>query len=362
MSLRITRLSLKDFRSYKILEVCPDEKLTVIVGPNATGKTNIIEALQLLTSTTSFRSPLWSECVRWGSPQSEISLEAEGEGRKIKTTLSITSSGKRSYRVNGTPKRKTSDVAAILPCVVFTPDDLRLVKDSAERRRSALDGVGDQLSPAYAAMRAEYDRIVRQRNALLREESPDSDLMQTLTLRLIEKGVAFSGHRRRLFGRMATKLSEAYSTLSTAEEIVTTYISSWERPEVDTDLSPEEQMRLSLALRETEERARKTTLVGPHRDEIFFLINGRDSRSYASQGQQRTIALAWKLAEVRVITEVARQSPVLLLDDVMSELDQSRRHTLASLVGEVAQTFVTTTNLGYFEDGMIARAKVVELS
>ena len=138
-----------------------------------------------------------------------------------------------------------------------------------------------------------------------------------------------------------------------------TYESSWVRrglPEDDPS-----SFDKALKLTAGEEQARGTTLIGPHRDEIRFLVNGRDARAYASQGQQRTIALAWKLAEVSVITDVKGQPPALLLDDVMSELDEARRHALASSVGEAAQTFVTTTNIGYFEKDLVERAHIVRL-
>ena len=181
MSLRVTRLRLKDFRSYESLEMEPDERLTIIVGSNAVGKTNIIEALQLLTSASSFRNPPWADCVRWGAGEASLLLSAEGDGRKIETTLSITTSGKRVYVVNGNPKRKLSEVTGLLPSVVFTPDDLRMVKDSAERRRAAIDGVGDQLSQAYLVLRGEYERTVRQRNAALKNPSQDGGVMGALT-------------------------------------------------------------------------------------------------------------------------------------------------------------------------------------
>jgi DNA replication and repair protein RecF len=155
-------------------------------------------------------------------------------------------------------------------------------------------------------------------------------------------------------------LSATYSTLAPGEELEAVYESSWIRRGIDED--GEEAFVEALGMTGAEERQRRTTVVGPHRDDIRFLLGGRDARTYASQGQQRTISLAWKLAEVSVITDVGGQQPLLLLDDVMSELDEARRLTLTSLVGEVAQTVVTTTNLGYFGQEIVNRAKVVNLS
>jgi DNA replication and repair protein RecF len=361
VALLVTHLEFADFRSYGRFEFDPSPELTVLVGPNATGKTNIIEGIQLLTAAESFRRPAWGDVVKWGADEARLEMKAEGDGRVLDTVMYSTSSGRRTYKVNGKTRRRVSEVAGIVPCVVFTPDDLRIVKDAAERRRAAVDGVGDQLSPAYRGARVEFERILKHRNSLLREEAPDGEMLSLWTGRLADSGVAFSGHRRRLFERISARMSEVYRTLSGGESLSAIYQPSWES-RAGSDGEPRELMDRALELRGREERARSTTLIGPHRDEISFSIDTRDARNFASQGQQRTIALAWKLAEVGVITEIGGQPPVLLLDDVMSELDESRRHSLAKFVGEAAQTFVTTTNLGYFEKELVDRALVVKLS
>lgn len=361
MTLLVTSLELRDFRNYEELRITPDPGLTLLVGPNATGKTNVIEAIQLLTAAVSFRRPLWAETVRWGANEARLKMGASGDGRSLEVEMSVTSEGRRLYRINGKPKRLMSEVAGILPCVVFTPDDLRMVKDAAEKRRAAVDGVGDQLSAAYRSSRAQYERVLRQRNRLLKEDHRDDGLLRLWTDRLVESGAAYTARRRRLFERLAEKMSEVYFMLAGKEELVARYRASWEGavPEGEGD---REAMEEALKLKRPEEKRRRVSLVGPHRDEISFSINGRDARSFASQGQQRTIALAWKLAEVRVITEVGGQPPILLLDDVMSELDETRRHALTRFVGEAAQTLVTTTNLGYFDPELVRRAKTVNLA
>jgi DNA replication and repair protein RecF len=360
VGLLVTHLELVDFRSYTRFLVNPGSELTVLVGPNAAGKTNIIEAIQLLTAAESFRHPSWGDVVRWEADEARLELRASGEGRVLDTVMRATPAGRRVYEVNGKVRRRVSEVAGIIPCVVFTPDDLRLVKDSAEKRRSAVDGVGDQLSPAYRSARMEYEKILKHRNALLREESRDEEMVELWTSRLVEAGASFCGHRRRLFERISVRMSEVYRMLSRGESLVATYLPSWGSG-LDTHGDPVEAMRTALTKRHREERGRGTSLVGPHRDEIAFSVDGRDARDFASQGQQRTIALAWKLAEVGVITDVGGQPPVLLLDDVMSELDESRRHALTRFVGETCQTFVTTTNIGYFEKELVDRALVVNL-
>jgi DNA replication and repair protein RecF len=361
VGLSVKHLELTDFRSYGRFRVEPDPKLTILVGANAAGKTNIIEALDLLTAAESFRHPSWGDVVRWGTREARATLSAEGEGRLLEVTMHATAQGRRTYQVNGKTRRRISEVAGILPSVVFTPDDLRVVKDSADKRRAAVDGMGDQLSPAYRSARIEYERILRHRNAILREQPLDREMMDVWTARLADSGLAFGGHRQRLFERLAARMSEVYRTLSGGEELESRYRPSW-ADVAEHAADANEGMRVALEKKKGEEIGRGTSLVGPHRDDISFTVNGHDARNFASQGQQRTVALAWKLSEVGVITDVGGQPPVLLLDDVMSELDEARRQALTEFVGAAAQTFVTTTNLGYFEDDLVRRAKVVSLT
>jgi DNA replication and repair protein RecF len=363
VGLTVTRVKVKEFRSYRDFVLEPDPELTVLAGPNAAGKTNLVEAIQLLTEADSFRSPSWSETVSKGAEQATLTLEAEGEGRKLDIALSISSAGRRHYVVNGKPRRTIAQVAGVVPCVVFTPDDLRIVKDSAEKRRGALDGLGSQLSPTYSRLRSEYDKVLRQRNALLRDGVSDEATLGPWSERLAAVGGALVAHRTRLFSRLSSAMGGIYEKLADDGVLEARYVPSWERDGVAVadEAGPEEAIGRHLDVKREAEASRRSTISGPHRDEITFRIGGEEARVYASQGQQRTIALAWKLAEVDVITAIASQRPVLLLDDVMSELDEKRRHALAAFVGSVAQTVMTTTNLGYFEEGLLARAKVVQL-
>jgi len=362
VGLRITQLSLRSFRNYEEMSLKLGEGTTIFVGPNAAGKTNLIEALQLLTAASSFRNPLWSDVVHWGEPAAMAELTAEDEARSVSVRMDI-AEGRRSYRVNGQPRKRAADVRGILPSVLFTPDDLRMIKDAAEKRRRAIDEVGEQLSGAYAAAGAEYDRALRQRNALLRDEAAPRDVLQAWTERLADLGAAYTAHRVRLFARIAPRVSEAYSMLSEGESLHAAYLPSWADGEVEEVDREDVYGRIlrAFADRSAEEAARRTSVVGPHRDDIAVTIAGKNARSFASQGQQRTAALAWKLAEVQVIEDVSGAPPVLLLDDVMSELDEARRAALARFVSGRVQTVVTTTNIGYFEEAFVENATVVEI-
>jgi DNA replication and repair protein RecF len=361
----ITRVELTDFRNYTSFVLEPDERLTVLVGPNAVGKTNVIEAIELVTEADSFRKPAWAELVREGCGRAVVSVHADSEiGGHTDVSL-VVENNRRAYRVNGgAPRRAVADVAGTIPAVVFTPDDLRMVKDSPERRRSAIDALGTQVSKAYGTVKAEYERIVRQRNALLKEREASRSEIAPWTERLAQVGGALAAHRLRLFARLAPHVAEVYASLSGGEELGIDYLPSWDASPGCFELDAQGiagAMRVVLEERQAEERVRRTTLAGPHRDDIRFSAGGREARAFASQGQQRTIALAWKLAEIQVVEDITGTTPVLLLDDVMSELDENRRHALAGFVGDRAQTFVTTTNLGYFDPELVANATVVTL-
>lgn len=360
-----TSLVLEGFRNYGHFELCPHPSLTVLVGPNAIGKTNVVEALQLLTTASSFRKPRWEDLVRWGAERTTISLAAEEGERRLDVRLEVEADGSHLFRVNGQSRKRASDVAGRFPSVVFTPDDLGLVKGAADRRRGAIDDLGSQLSPAYASLRRDYGRVVRQRNALLRDE-PGSRELAVWNDQAASLGARLLSHRLGLLARVMRQAALHYASMAGGEEL------SWRYEDrcglgdgaADAELGAEiaeEAIRVEMARRAHEERRRAVTLVGPHRDDVVFLVGGRDARAFASQGQQRTSALAWKLAEVDVVEEVARSRPMLLLDDVMSELDASRRAALSETVSGRTQTFVTTTNLGYFEPAMLAEATIVEL-
>jgi len=359
---RITRLELTDFRNYRRMMMEPSPGLTIIVGPNAVGKTNIIEAVQLVTATRSFRRPDPSELVRWGCSEARVDLRAEEGPRLLEVRLDVNNEGHRTYSVNGQVKRRHSDVAGLLPSVVFTPDDLGMVKGPAERRRASIDDLGEQLSPTYGALRRDYGRAVRQRNTLLKEGTHGGSAAawdeQVATL-----GARFVIHRLGLLERLMEQASLRYEEMSGGEKLGYSYedrcglgtCGSRDAGEVERSIRDE------MDRRSAEEQRRMVTLAGPHRDDIVIEIDGRDARSFASQGQQRTVALAWKLAEVAVVEGVLRRKPVLLLDDVMSELDADRRAALSEVVSSEVQTIVTTTNTGYFTEEMLSRSLVVPI-
>lgn len=360
----VERLELRDFRSYRSLDLRLDPSLTIIHGPNAAGKTNIIEALQLATEGVSFRSPQWKDVVLWGADRATVTLSAAGDGRQREVEVAF-SEGRRNFSVNGKKVRSSADVAGEISCVIFTPNDLRLVKDAADKRRDEIDSLGSQLSKSYSRLRAEYGRIVIQRNRLLKDEVIDHSTLAAWTERLVVVGCSLTHHRARLLERMRPHFVAAAAAIDPSTTLSLSYLcTSAAGGSVELEQSKdarEDAYRSAIELRFTDEISRRLTLVGPHRDDIVFRIDGRDARTFGSQGQQRTISLAWKLAEVKTVREVTGKSPLLLLDDVMSELDESRRRALTDEVGLTAQTVITTANIDYFDSELLGRARVIAI-
>ena len=355
-------LTAQNYRSYISFELALDEGVTVLVGPNAAGKTNLVEAIQLLTAGQSFRRPSPVDLVHDGATRAQASLRLEGDGRLV--DIGLTSErGRRSFTKNG--KRVTSSgVRGILPSVLFCPDHLDMVKRSASVRRAALDDFGVQLNESYAQLVSSYERTLEQRNNLLKDRFASRDLLAVWDDALVSAGAAVLVHRIALLERVRTRLIEAYRTIAPRETIDVRYRASIGGITADEAKDRDAVMtRIADALAETadEEARRGLTLVGPHRDEIVFMIDGRDARSFASQGQQRSLVLAWKIAEVEVTQDILGRYPILLLDDVMSELDERRREAIMQLIAGEIQTVITTTNLGYFSSDILDGAKVVHI-
>lgn len=364
MTMYARDLSVARYRSFDSYRLALSDGVTVLAGPNAAGKTNLIEALQLLTSGVSFRHPTAAELVHDGAGSCKVELRLEGDGRVLDMGLSV-EDGKRSFSRNG-KRCAASGVRGVLPSVLFCPDHLDMVKRGAIERRTALDDFGVQLSARYADLASAYGRCVSQRNALLKETCCCREVLGAWNESLARAGSALLVHRLALLDRLSGHVCDAYGRVASGEPAGVSYVSTLgDLPHIEDRGELRgwayEHMLSALDERADEEIRRGVTLVGPHRDEIEFSVAGRSARSFASQGQQRTLVLAWKVAEVAVARDILGTAPLLLLDDVMSELDAGRRGAFLQLIGDDIQTVITTTNLGYFTDDLLDRAKVVSM-
>ena len=353
MSLTIKELSFDHFRNYDSFHLEVHAPITIFIGENAVGKTNIIEGIELLTSLSSFRHASLQQLIQEHQEQSHLSAHIADDQRDLTIELTITEE-KKAYFLNG-KKKQSSDLKSLLPSVVFTPDDLILVKGAQSTRRNEFDRLGSQLSKNYAIIRRDYENVTRHKNKLLKED-PNDALLDAIDELLITCGAQLTCYRSAFLARFATYVKDFYSRLaSSREQLTMSFTPSWEESGNATIEKYEptyarEKIAQALQEKRAEEKQRQRCLVGPHLDSIQYYIDGKDATLYGSQGQQRSIVLAYRLAELALIEEMLHQRPVLLLDDVMSELDAQRRHELMKFIPEETQVFITTTTLSYFDD------------
>ena len=363
MDLKIRKLRLTGFRSYDHFELDDIGNLTIFIGSNGVGKTNVLEGVNLLTSCESFRHSQIVQLIKEGSQAARLESTSTDGDRLVETVLNL-EPGKKRYLVNGKAKSIT-DVKGVLPAVSFTPDDLELAKKSSSVKRNAIDSLGMQLSKNYHVVYRDFEKTVRYKNRLLKEEAAPA-LIQSFNDTLVVCASQLYCYRVSLFKRMVPLVETYYRDLASSnEEFGATYTPSWSDVAEENDKPQRDEVRalLSQALEDrfAEETARHRSVVGPHADVITFTLSGKDASHFASQGQQRSIVLAWKLAEVEMVKRTLGTAPVLLLDDVMSELDGSRRDKLVDFVTDDMQTFVTATDLSAFNENLLEKAQVIRL-
>lgn len=356
MTYVIKDINIKGFRSYKEGKIELDPNLTIIYGLNAAGKTNIIEALQLLTSGKSFRSSKRTDFINWECDKSSLEMTAFDNNLKKNVSINIYPE-KRDVYINGKYVRSLHDLSSNIPSVIFIPDDLKIIKESSHRRRQEIDNLGIQLSSTYSRLLSEYKKIIIQRNKLLKDEQYGSQIFYAWTERMVEVGIALINKRISLFNNLYEPLISLYKEISSGsnkeQNLDLIYKYSW-----GTSQNYESIIE-KIKEKEFEERSRRQSLIGPHCDDLIFEINSKSARSFASQGQQRSIAIAWKLAQLLVIERISHKKPLLLLDDIMSEFDKDRRHYLLNVIDNFAQTVITTANIDYFEQDVIEKSKVL---
>ncbi len=343
--MRVDWLSLVDFRSYRALDWRPDPTVNLLIGPNGAGKTNVLESIGYLASLKSFRSASDSDVISRWSGSSVIRAGIGSIDRERLIEIEIPREGGRRTQVDKTKLKRTAELLGVLRVVAFLPEDLDLVKRGPAYRRDLLDDIAVQLWPSAYLDQSEYDRSVRQRNAFLKSGDRDEVTLAVWDSRLAQAGGRVMARRIRVIETLTPLLAESYSVIASEDaQVGITYSASWIEGAVPSVSAGEYADAIARALeaRRRVDYERRMTTVGPHRDEPGFSIGERDARTQASQGEQRTLALAMKLAAHQAITQALSETPVLLLDDVFSELDPNRAEALAGALPENTQTLVTS--------------------
>ena len=337
----LEHLSLLDVRNYAALEFEPQAGLNVFVGANAQGKSNLLEAIGMLGTGRSFRTSRDGEVIRAGADAATISGRASVRGGTVHLACGIVrlgSGARKRYTVNGTPVRYAGYLGRAR-VVTFVPADLELVAGPPARRRALLNAALSQERPAYYAALARYGSYLEQKGALLRSAQLDLDLLATYDDGLATVGAALMTARRDYARALAVAAERAYGALAADGPLEVAYAPNVEFAHDDA----REALAARMVAARSLELARRTPLVGPHRDDLAVRLAGKSLVAFGSQGQQRTAVLALKIGEYGVSTERGGEPPLLLLDDVLSELDRLRQDAFLHAIGGVEQAFVTAT-------------------
>lgn len=372
----LQRLNLRQFRNYRDCLVNFEAPKTILVGNNAQGKSNLLEAVELLSTLKSHRSGRDRELVLEDASIGQIQAILERAYGSVELGLTLRSQGRRTVALNRESLRRQLDFLGILNAVQFSSLDLDLVRGSPERRRNWLDSILTQLEPIYAYILQQYNQVLRQRNALLktmRKQQEDGTKNGVLSskqpqaeLSLWDAQLATAGsrvtrRRARLLQRLAPLAQSWHASISGKTELLEVTYAPNVNLEKDDPKGVQQAFLDKLYHRRLPEQRQGITLVGPHRDDVEFTINQTPARSYGSQGQQRTLVLALKLAELKLIEEVVGEPPLLLLDDVLAELDPNRQNQLLDAIQDRFQTLITTTHLGAFDSQWLNSSQILSV-
>lgn len=354
VALKIHSLAFEQYRNLRAGAFSPCAGMNIIYGKNAQGKTNLLEALWLFTGGRSFRGARDSELVAFGEERAALSLRFYSEEREQEAEIVI-QNGRRNVLLNGVPKRSPAGLVGKFRAVLFSPEHLSLIKSGPALRRTFIDAALCQIKPAYASLLSRYNHTLTQRNALLKDIPRHAELLDTLEIwddRLARYGDTVGKERAAYMKKIEGPARELYAGISENQEIFgIRYQKS------------AENLREALAVSRRDDIQSGHTTVGPHRDDLEVTINGMSARAYGSQGQQRSLVLALKLAEADVLEREGGEAPVVLLDDVMSELDSGRQNYLLNRLNG-RQVFITCCEpeaIRKLEDGALFEVRRGEL-
>ena len=337
----IKSLKLKNFRNYDLLSLDFDHATNIFYGDNAQGKTNILEAIYLSGTTKSHRGTKDRDMIQFGHDESHIETIIEKNNVEFKIDMHLKKNSPKGIAINKMPIRKASELFGVIHLVFFSPEDLNIIKNGPSERRRFVDLELAQLDKLYLNDLANYNRIINQRNRLLKDIYNREDLLSTLEIwdmQLADYGNRVIERREKFIEEINGIITSVHQKLTNGREQL---ILSYEKSNGESDL-----MAAIVKNRERDVRM-KSTSVGPHRDDICFRVGNLDIRKFGSQGQQRTAALSLKLSEIELVKMLIKDEPVLLLDDVLSELDKNRQHALLDTIKNI-QTIVTCTGVEEF--------------
>lgn len=341
--MRIKEIELNNFRNIKNMNIYPDENTNIIFGNNAQGKTNLLESIWLFTGGRSFRGAKDSDLIRFSEDKADLKIKFDASKREQIAKIEITQNSK-NLKLNGVDRGRTSAMIGKFCSVIFSPVHLSLIKDGPNLRRKFIDAAICQIKPAYACTIAKYNHVLNQRNALLKDIKYHSELIDTLEIwddRLAKYAVSIVLERITYLDSIKKYAEDIYLGISSGNEpfslqYTSTFLKDMCYNKKDIEIMFKNKLKYKLK----SDMLTTMTSIGPHRDDLEIFISGKSARSFASQGQQRSAALALKLAEARVLRDNILEQPIILLDDVMSELDNKRQNYILNSI-DGWQVFIT---------------------
>ncbi len=345
----LTKIKLQNFRNYEEEELILSPSINVLIGENAQGKTNLIESIYFLAMSRSHRTARDREMIGWKKDFAKVKGQLEKKSHQLPLEIILSKNGKVA-KFNHLEQKKLSDYIGQLNVIMFAPEDLALVKGSPSVRRRFIDMELGQMNKIYLHHLVQYQQILKQRNKFLKQARYhgkfDEIYLDVLTEQLAAEGAEVLFYRFQFIKKLNFWAKEVQSNISNNKESLVIEYNSLN--ELNDELTVEEIfeiLKINYKSVESQEIDQGTTTLGPHRDDLVFFVNERNVQTYGSQGQQRTTALSLKLAEIELMHEVTGEYPILLLDDVLSELDDSRQTHLLNSIQNKVQTFITTTSL-----------------
>lgn len=337
----IKSITFKNFRNYSSQKVTFDKGLNVIFGSNAQGKTNLLEGVYFGAIGKSFKPVIEKDLIKYGESYSDIKIEYFSENRDKYNILRIFTDRKKAVSLNGVPLSKMSELVGNLRVVVFTPEELSLVKEGPGGRRKFLDILICQIFPGFMGILSNYNKALEQKNKLLKLINKKPEILETLPMweeQLIKYGAKIIEMRKKVLDEIMVFAREIHNDITKGKE----KIEGKYKSQIDDELPLEEALRKAMMEAREKEIALTSSIIGPHRDDILFYLNEKPAKIFASQGQQRTIVLSLKLAQKKYIFETTGEPPIMLLDDITGELDVHRREYLFSKLTD-SQVFITCT-------------------
>ncbi|MBQ3611996.1 MAG: DNA replication/repair protein RecF [Firmicutes bacterium] len=342
----IKEIELKDFRNYKELRTSFSKNVNIFLGNNAQGKTNLLEGIYLNAMAKSFKTTKDKELIRFGEEFCKIKTIAFFDDDEHSTEIVINKEGKKGVKLDGVKINRTSELLERIFIIIFSPEDLKIVKDEPEKRRKFIDRELCQIKPGYYNDLNNYKRVLKQRNTYLKEERIETSILDIWDHELARYGSKVIARRNEFIKRINEISKEIHKNISGGKENLELNY----EPNISFSADLENDFYEIISSTRNDDIRNRTTGRGPHKDDLKISADGIDLRKYGSQGQQRTAALSLKLSEIKLIEEEMGEKPILLLDDVLSELDNDRQNFLIHSLGG-NQLFITTTDIS----GKVAR-------